>query len=86
MRTLAASAADALRDIEYAPVLSIASLYRREDVKHALDGFGFLVPRVEHRRILGTLFSSSLFPGRAPEGTVLLTTFAGGKRDAGIVA
>lgn len=85
-RALTPAAADALHDIEYAPVLSVASLYRREHVKHRLDGFGFLVPRVEHRRILGTLFSSSLFPGRAPEGSVLLTSFAGGKRDAGIVA
>ncbi len=80
-----APAADALRAIEYAPIAVVASLYRRSEVRHPLDGFGFLVPRVEHRRILGSLFSSSMFPGRAREGTVLLTTFTGGKRNPEVV-
>jgi oxygen-dependent protoporphyrinogen oxidase len=59
----------------------VASLYlgyRRDAVAHPLDGFGALVPRAEGRSILGLLFSSSLFPGRAPEGHVGLTVFAGG--------
>lgn len=76
----APEAATSLAAIEYAPIAAIASLYRRENVRHALDGFGFLVPRVERRRILGTLFSSSMFEGRAPSGHVLLTTFTGGRR------
>jgi len=46
-----------------------------------LDGFGFLVPEVENLKILGTLFSSTLFPGRAPDGQILLTTFVGGERN-----
>ena len=71
----------ALAAIEYAPVNVIVSAYRREDVVHPLDGFGVLVPKREQRRILGTLFSSSLFEGRAPAGHVLLTTFAGGRRN-----
>jgi len=45
-----------------------------------LDGFGMLVPKKENFHILGTLFSSSLFPGRAPDGDVLLTTYIGGNR------
>ena len=49
-------------------------------VKHPLDGFGFLVPEKENLSILGTLFSSTLFPDRAPHGKVLLTTFVGGER------
>ena len=48
-------------------------------IKHPLDGFGFLVPERENLSILGSLFSSTLFPGRAPEGKVLLTTFIGGE-------
>lgn len=83
---IAPNVSEALAAIEYAPVLTIASLYRRNDVRHALDGFGFLVPRVEHRRILGSLFSSSMFADRAPENSVLITTFAGGKRNPGIAA
>ena len=55
-----------LREIEQPPVVSIFTGYRREDVAHPLDGFGLLMPEVERRRILGSLFSSTLFPGRAP--------------------
>jgi oxygen-dependent protoporphyrinogen oxidase len=43
-----------------------------------LRGFGFLAPRSEGLHVLGTLFSSALFPGRAPEGRTLLTSFVGG--------
>lgn len=68
----------------YHPVTVIYHGFRREDVKHALDGFGFLVPRRENRSILGTLFSSTLFSGRAPKGHVLLTTFVGGERQPGL--
>jgi oxygen-dependent protoporphyrinogen oxidase len=55
--------------------------YRTSDVSHSLDGFGFLVPRSAGLRILGTVWNSSLFPGRAPEGHALLTTFVGGSTD-----
>ncbi len=76
----AASRLAELREIEQPPVVSIFTGYRREDVAHPLDGFGVLVPEVERRRVLGTLFSSTLFPGRAPKGHVALTTFIGGVR------
>ncbi len=69
-----------LASIEQPPVASVFTGYRRVDVAHSLDGFGLLVPRVEHRGILGTLFSSTLFPRRAPAGHVALTTFVGGAR------
>ena len=52
---------------------------------HPLDGFGFLTPEVERRRVLGVMFSSSLFPDRAPEGHVMLTAFVGGTRDPDFV-
>lgn len=77
----AQTASDALDAIDYPPVAVAISAYRRDDVKHALDGFGALLPQCEGRRTLGSIFSSSLFPNRAPAGTVLLTTFAGGMRD-----
>lgn len=80
VQPLAPDAADALAGIEYPPVAVVATAYRREPGMHPLDGFGFLIPAKENRRILGTLFSSTLFPGRAPEGRVLLTSFVGGMR------
>ncbi|MDR2016262.1 MAG: protoporphyrinogen oxidase [Burkholderiales bacterium] len=73
-------AVQALRDIPYAPVSIIISAWRREAVMHSLDGFGFLVPRKENKRILGTLFSSSMFDHRADETHAVLTTFIGGMR------
>lgn len=69
-----------LHDIYYPPVTSLALGFDRRDIKHPLDGFGMLVPKVEGFRILGTLFSSTLFPNRAPEEHVLLTTYIGGAR------
>jgi len=69
-----------LREIYYPPVASVVLGFRREDVPHPLDGFGMLVPAIERFRILGTLFSSSLFPNRAPAGHVTLTTYVGGVR------
>lgn len=67
-----------LDGIEYPPVSSLFLGYRREQVAHALDGFGLLVPASECRTVLGVLFSSSLFAERAPDGHVALTVMTGG--------
>ena len=65
----------------YHPPLALTFLgFKKEQIVHPLDGFGFLVPEVEKKKILGTLFSSTLFPNRAPEGHILLTSFIGGER------
>jgi len=69
-----------LATITYHPVAVVVMSFRREQVAHALDGFGVLVPAREGGQTLGTLFSSTLFPGRAPAGQVALTTFTGGAR------
>jgi oxygen-dependent protoporphyrinogen oxidase len=74
-----------LSSIVHPPVAVLALGFRREQVAHALDGFGFLTPEVERRRVLGVIFSSSLFPDRAPEGHVMLTAFVGGTRDPDFV-
>jgi oxygen-dependent protoporphyrinogen oxidase len=81
LREHAADASTALESILYAPVATVASAYATAGVEHPLDGFGCLVPRKEQRRVLGVLFSSSMFDGRAPAGTALLTTFIGGQRN-----
>jgi len=70
-----------IEQVEYPPVSCITLGFRREDVAHKLDGFGVLVPTVEKRQILGALFSSTLFPDRAPDGHVTITVFVGGGRD-----
>jgi oxygen-dependent protoporphyrinogen oxidase len=75
-----------LAAVPYAPVATVFCGWDRSRVSHALDGFGFLVPAVEGRDILGTIFSSTLFDGRAPEGKVALTTFIGGVRRPELVA
>lgn len=73
-------AAESLRTIPYPPVASVVMVFGRDRVAHPLDGFGFLVPEKEKRRILGTIFSSTLFANRAPADRVVLTTFVGGTR------
>ncbi|HWL53262.1 MAG TPA: protoporphyrinogen oxidase [Chthoniobacteraceae bacterium] len=69
-----------LGEMTYAPVASLVLGFRRERVAHPLDGFGVLIPEAEQRRLLGVIFSSSLFPNRAPEGHVALTCYLGGMR------
>jgi protoporphyrinogen/coproporphyrinogen III oxidase len=74
-----------LSSIVHPPVAVLALGFRREQVSHPLDGFGFLTPEVERRRVLGVVFSSTIFPDRAPEGHVMLTAFVGGTRDPDFV-
>jgi oxygen-dependent protoporphyrinogen oxidase len=74
-----------LSSIVHPPVAVLALGFRREQISHPLDGFGFLTPEVERRRVLGVVFSSTVFPDRAPEGHVMLTVFVGGLRDPDFV-
>jgi oxygen-dependent protoporphyrinogen oxidase len=74
-----------LAPVEYAAVAVVSLGYRKNDVGHSLEGFGFLVPRSAGLRILGTVWNSSLFSGRAPDGQALLTTFVGGATDPGAI-
>ena len=67
-----------LKQFEYAPIAVVSTGYARAAVRNSLDGFGFLAPRSSGLRVLGTVWNSSLFSGRAPEGQVLLTSFVGG--------
>ncbi len=80
-----ASLSAALSGIPYAPVAVAAQAYRREQVGHTLEGFGFLIPRSSKLRTLGVIWNSSLFPGRCPPGMVLMTSFLGGATDPGLV-
>ena len=74
-----------LGEIEYAGAVTVSLGYRRGDVPHPLDGFGFVVPRTEDKSILAGTFSSVKYPGRAPDGYVLLRCFLGGALDARVL-
>jgi oxygen-dependent protoporphyrinogen oxidase len=80
VRHLDAPLADLLDGIRYAPVSVAHFGFDRAAVGHALDGTGFLAPRSEAAALTGNLWMSSLFPGRAPAGKVLLTAYLGGAR------
>jgi len=67
-----------LEGITYASSATVTLGYCRADIAHPLDGFGFVVPQVERRPIIACTFSSVKYPGRAPEGMVLLRVFVGG--------
>ena len=70
-----------LSSTEYAAIAVVSLGYRKKDIGRSLNGFGFLVPRSAGLRVLGSVWNSSLFPGRAPEGQALLTSFVGGTTD-----
>ena len=65
---------------DYPPITVVAFGIRPHDVDVDLNGFGFLAPGCEKRAILGTLWDSSIFENRAPEGWALLRTLLGGAR------
>jgi len=70
----------AFSEIRYPPVASVVLGFRREDVAHPCSGFGMLIPKIAGFKILGTIFSSALFPNRAPAGHLTLTSYVGGER------
>lgn len=67
-----------LREIQYAGIVIVALGYWRAQIAHPLDGFGFVVPAVERRRILAASFASVKFAGRVPDERVLIRVFIGG--------
>jgi protoporphyrinogen/coproporphyrinogen III oxidase len=71
---------EAFGEISYPPVGAVVLGFRREDVAHSCQGFGMLIPKIEGFKILGTIFSSALFPNRAPAGHITLTSYIGGAR------
>ncbi len=70
-----------LTEIPYTKLVTVPLAYRTEQLAHALKGFGFLAPRDQGLRTLGSIWNSSLFTNRAPDGWVLLNNFIGGETD-----
>jgi oxygen-dependent protoporphyrinogen oxidase len=73
-----ASLAAELAAIPYASIATVNLAFRRADIPHPLDGFGFVVPFIERRKVIACTFSSVKFAGRAPESYALLRAFVGG--------
>ncbi|GAB3238738.1 protoporphyrinogen oxidase [Hymenobacter seoulensis] len=73
-------AAAAFAQVSYPAMAAIYSAYNQADVTHPLDGFGALNPKAENPYAAGSIWTSSIFPGRAPAGQVLFTTFVGGSQ------
>lgn len=77
---LSPTASSTLAEIDAPPLAIVSLAWPRARVRHPLRGFGFLMARGDDERLLGCLWPSSIFPGRAPDGWVLLTSFVGGAR------
>ena len=82
---LSVKAAQTLSGIAYAPVVVVATGYHSHQSAAALDGFGVLIPRSEKYRTLGIVWNSSLFPNRAPQGQMTITSILGGATDSAII-
>ncbi len=78
LATLAPGVSSLLAQIPYSSMTVICFGYEREKIALNLDGFGYLIPKEEGRSTLGTLWDSSIFQHRAPEGKVLLRSMMGG--------
>jgi oxygen-dependent protoporphyrinogen oxidase len=78
--SFAPDAAAALREIPSPPLCVAHCSWHASSFRRKLRGFGYLCTPAERRRILGAVWSSSIFPGRAPTGRVLMTVFLGGRR------
>ncbi len=77
--------ANNIKNVTYAKVAVVFSGFDEKTVQRKPDGFGFLIPKVENYNILGSIWSSTIFPQRAAAGKVAFTTFVGGMRQPGLV-
>ena len=75
-----------LYGIPYVSTATVFFGWQRREVAHPLDATGFIIPVNERRHVMAATFVSSKWPGRAPEGHVLVRAFVGGGRDEAVLA
>ncbi|MFQ5735618.1 MAG: protoporphyrinogen oxidase [Thermodesulfobacteriota bacterium] len=76
---------DRLATIPYVSTATVSIAFRKKDIKHPLNGFGFVVPKTENRKIMAATWTSVKFSGRAPEDSVLIRCFVGGSKNMELV-
>jgi oxygen-dependent protoporphyrinogen oxidase len=85
VRDFDAELSAAFAAIPYAPIIVVATGHKKEDIRNLLDGFGFLIPRNQGLRTLGSIWTSSIFSERAPEGFVQFRSMLGGDGDHSVL-
>ncbi|MBI3599322.1 MAG: protoporphyrinogen oxidase [Nitrospinae bacterium] len=83
---LNSSISDILNQIPYVSTATISLCYKKDTISHPMNGFGFLVPKPENRKITGATWVSRKFSYRAPDDSVLIRCFLGGSYNEGLVS
>jgi oxygen-dependent protoporphyrinogen oxidase len=78
IRSFAPETAGYMERIDWSSSANVSVAFRRSDVKVPLKGFGFIIPKVEGRRINATTYSSIKWSHRAPDDQVMMRAFLGG--------
>lgn len=86
VKGLDAALAEKLLTIPYVSTATVSIAFRKSDIKHPLKGFGFVVPKIEKRKIMAATWTSQKFKYRAPDDMVLIRCFVGGSKDAQLVS
>lgn len=86
LKTIDPELSQKLQTIPYVSTATVSIAFKKKDVKHPLNGFGFVVPKIEKRRIMAATWTSVKFSGRAPEDSVLIRCFVGGSKNAELVS
>ena len=74
-----------LSTIPYVSTATVSNAFKKKDVAHPLNGFGFVVPKTENRKIMAATWTSVKFSGRAPENSILIRCFVGGSKNTELV-
>ena len=76
---------DKLLSTPYVSTATVSIAFRKKDIKHPLNGFGTVVPKVEKRKIMAATWTSVKFSLRAPDDSVLIRCFVGGSKDTSLL-